>query len=78
MTTRKVADPATQKVSDLTVAEFRDLIREVVLDCIAESYEDFHPDLEYKEEFLEEMEKRLLSEEPTIPAEEVYRRLGLD
>ena len=78
MTTPKTAENAEQKVSDLTVSQLRELIREVVLDCIAESYEDFHRDLEYSEEFLEEMEQRLSSEEPTIPAAEVYRRLGLD
>ena len=78
MTTPNTAETAEQKVSDLTVSQLRELIREVVLDCIAESYEDFHRDLEYSEEFLEEMEKRLSSEEPAIPAAEVYRRLGLD
>ena len=33
--------------------------------------------LELKEEFVQEIERRLASNEPTIPAEEVYRRLGL-
>ena len=39
------AETAEQKVSDLTVSQLRELIREVVLDCIDESYEDFHRDL---------------------------------
>jgi len=78
MTTPKTAETTEQKVSDLTVSQLRQLIREVVLDCIAESYEDFHRDLEYSEEFLEEMEQRLASEEPAAPAAEVYHRLGLD
>ncbi|MCE2464294.1 MAG: DNA methyltransferase [Dehalococcoidia bacterium] len=41
---------------------------------------DLDPDegLEFRREFVEEMEKRMSSDEPTIPAEEVYRRLGLE
>ena len=40
---------------------------------------DIDPDegLEFREEFVEEMLRRLASGEPTIPAAEVYRRLGL-
>ena len=34
--------------------------------------------LEFKKEFVEEMERRMSSDEPTIPAEEVYRELGLE
>ena len=43
-------------------------------------WSDTDPDegLEFRKEFVEEMQRRLSSEETAIPAEEVYRRLGLD
>ena len=58
MTTPKAAEQAEateQKVSDLTVSQLRELIREVVLDCIGESYEDFHRDLEINPDFAAEL-----------------------
>ncbi len=81
MTTRKAADPTAQKVADLTVAEFRGLIREVVIECLGEMYEDFHPDAELTAEFAGKLQASIdarTAGEPTIPAEEVYRRLRLD
>lgn len=67
---------ATQTVADLTIAEFRALVREIVVEVVQELID---PDegLEPRPEFVEEMERRLALDEPTIPAEEVYRRLGL-
>ena len=43
-------------------------------------WSDTDPDegLEFRKEFVEEIQRRLSSEETAIPAEEVYRRLGLD
>ena len=38
MTTRKAGDSTAQKVADLTVAEFRELIYEVVVECFGEMY----------------------------------------
>ena len=66
-----------QTVADLTIAEFRALVREIVAEVVEELID---PDegLEVRPEFIEEMERRLASDEPTIPAEEVYRQLGLD
>ena len=78
--TQKVSDPAMQKVSDLTVSEFRELVREVVTECLGEMYEDFHPDLELSDEFAEKLQASIdavAAGEPTIPWEEVKRRLGL-
>jgi predicted helicase len=50
-----------------------------IVDYELDVWTNIDPDegLEFKEEFLQEMERRLASNEPTIPAEEVYRRLGL-
>ena len=81
MAAQKDVESTEQKVSDLTVSQLRELIREVVLDCIEESYEDFHRDLELSPQFAAELQASIdarATGEPTIPAEEVYRRLGLD
>ncbi len=69
---------ATKTVADLTVAELRQLIRETVAEVVEELLDDAEDGLEMKPEFVAEMERRLASDEPTIPAEEVYRRMGLD
>ncbi len=81
MTTSKAAEATEQaeaterKVSDLTVSELRELIREVVLDCIGESYEDFHRDLEINPQFAAELlESAREAKEagmPTIPDEQM-------
>ena len=74
--TSEQADVAEQKVSDLTVSQLRELIREVVLDCIAESYEDFHLDLRINPQFAAELQASIdarAAGEPTIPWEEVAK-----
>ena len=38
MTTQEVGDSTAQRVADLTVAEFRELIYEVVVECFGEMY----------------------------------------
>ena len=67
-----------KKVADLTVAELRALIRETMLEVISELIEDPDEGLELREEFVEEMERRLQSDAPTVPLAEAYARLGLD
>ena len=71
------AAPTPQTVADLTIAEFRALVREIVVEVVEELID---PDegLEPRPEFIEEMKELMASDEPTIPAEEVYRQLGLD
>ncbi len=66
-----------QTVADLTIAEFRAMVREIVAEVVEEMID---PDagLEPRPEFIEEMRELMASDEPTIPAEEVYRQLGLD
>lgn len=75
MTTPKVAEAAEQKVSDLTVSQLREMIREVVLECIGESYEDFHRDLQFNPQFAAELlESAREAKEagmPTIPDEQM-------
>ncbi len=67
-----------QTVAELTIDEFRALIRETVAEVVAELLDDPDEGLEFSDEFVAEMERRVASEKHTIPAEEVYRRLGLD
>ena len=69
-----------QKVVDLTVKELRNLIREVVIETLHDFVGDPDEGLELREDVIEELEasiKAVEAGEPTIPAEEVYRRLGL-
>ena len=80
MTTPKVAEAAEQKVSDLTVSQLRELIREVVLDCIGERYEDFHRDLEFNPQFAAELQASIdevAAGAEAFSAEEVAEELGL-
>lgn len=74
------AGAAEQKVSGLTVSQLRELIREVVLDCIAESYEDFHRDLRLNPQFAAELQASIdevAADGKTYSAEEVAKDLGL-
>lgn len=83
MTTPKAAEQAKateQKVSDLTVSQLRELIREVVLDRIAESYEDFHLDLRINPQFAAELQASIDEVAvggKTYSAEEIAEELGL-
>ena len=63
-----------ERITDLTVVEFRQLIRETVAEAMAELLADPDEGLELRGEFVAEMERRLASDESTLPAEEVYRR----
>ena len=74
------AEAAEPKVSDLTVSQLRELIREVVLDCIGESYEDFHLDLRINPQFAAELQASIdevAAGGETYSAEEVAKELGL-
>ena len=79
-----IADEATRsaklarKVSELEVGELEWWIYYIVDEVGEELIGDPDEGLEFTEEFVMEMERRLASDEPMIPAEEVYRRLGLD
>ena len=68
---------STEKtVADLTVAELREMIRAAVVEALAELIEDPDEGLELREEFVEELKRRMRSDKPAVPLEEVYRRLG--
>lgn len=67
-------------VADLTVEEFRELVREVVLQTLAELLRDPDQGLALREEFVAELQRSLEeveAGEETIPAEEIATKLGL-
>ena len=68
---------AAQTVAELTIDEFRALIRETVTDVLAELLDDPDEGLEFREEFVAEMERRLESDRTTVPLSVVAQRLGL-
>ena len=68
---------AAQTVGELTIDEFRALIRETVTDVLAELLNDPDEGLEFREEFVAEMERRLASDRTTTPLSVVTKRLGL-
>ena len=71
----------TPKVADLSVNEFRKLIREEVKQTISEMFTDPDNGLELRDEFKRELERSLNGVEAggkTRPVEEVAANLGLD
>ena len=73
-----LAAELAQKVGDLTVSSFRFCIHQIVGEVGEDLIGDPDDGLEFTEEFAASLERRLASDEPMIPAEEMYRRLGLD
>jgi hypothetical protein len=67
-------------VTDLTVDEFKKLIREVVIQTFLEMFGDPDEGLELNDEFKLELQRALAADEAgskTIPAHEVAAKLGL-
>jgi hypothetical protein len=67
------------KVADLTVDDFRKLIRETVIQTLFEMVGDPDEGLELRDEFKLELQRALATDEAseTIPAQDVAARLGL-
>lgn len=71
---------ARSTVADLTVDEFKNLIREVVTQTLAEMFGDPDEGLELRDDFTTALQASLASVEAggrTIPAKEVAAKLGL-
>lgn len=70
---------ARTTISDLSVDEFKKLIREVVIQTFSEMFGDPDEGLELKDEFKLELQRALATDETgkTIPAHDVATRLGL-
>lgn len=66
-------------IADLTVEEFRQLIREVVIQTLSEMFGDPDEGLELSDEFKLELQRALAMDETgkTSPAPDVAARLGL-
>ncbi len=72
-----MADP---KVADLTVQEFKALVREIVIQTLLEMLGDPDEGLELRDEFAAALQRSLATVEAggkTIPVQEVATKLGL-
>ena len=71
---------AQTRVGDLTIDEFKDLVRETVAETLAEMLSDPDEGLELREDFRAALERSIASVEAgdkTVPADEVATKLGL-
>lgn len=71
---------ADSKVTELTVQEFKELVREVVIQTLLEMLGDPDEGLELRDDFAEELQRSLATVEAggkTIPVQEVAARLGM-
>jgi len=72
---------AHSKIADLTVDEFRELVREVVIQTLSEILGDPDEGLELRDDFAKELRRSFAAVEAggkTVPVEEeVAERLGL-
>jgi hypothetical protein len=69
------------RVADLTVSEFREMVRAIVLQTMLELLGDPDAGLELREEFAESLRRSIAAVQAggeTIPAEAVAERLGLE
>lgn len=70
-----------QRVADLSITEFRELLRAIVLQTMLELLGDPDAGLELREEFVETLRQSIASVEAggeLTPAEKVAARLGLE
>jgi hypothetical protein len=68
------------KVGDLTIEEFRELVREVVIQTLSEMFGDSDKGLELRDDFAEELRRSLAAVEAgseTVPVQKVAESLGL-
>ncbi len=68
------------KVADLTIDEFRELVREIVIQTLFEMLGDPDQGLELREDLTEELRRSLGAVQAggkTVPVKEVAQRLGL-
>ncbi|RKU11957.1 hypothetical protein C6502_06905 [Candidatus Poribacteria bacterium] len=68
------------KVADLTIDEFRDLVRAVVIQTLSEMLDDPDEGLELRDDFAEELSGSLATvatDSKTTSAQKVAEKLGL-
>ena len=71
---------ARSKVADLTIDEFMELIREVLIQTLSEMLSDPDEGLELRDDFGEKLRRSLATVEAggkTVPLQEIAERLGL-
>ncbi len=71
---------APSRVADLTTEEFRELVRETLIQTLLEILGDPDDGLELREEFVEELQRSLATVESggeTVPVQEVAAKLGM-
>lgn len=71
---------ASSTVADMTVDQFKALIKEVVIETLSEVLADPDEGLELREDFKVKIQQSLASEkagEKIVPVEEVAAKLGL-
>lgn len=64
-----------KKVAELTVDEFREIVREVVCEVLAEQQDD---DGELRPEFVAELSSRMSPSNRGVPLEDVLRELDIE
>ena len=77
-TTRNTMTPS--KVADLTIDEFRDLVRAVVIQTLSEMLDDPDEGLELRDDFAEELQDSLNTVKTggkTASVQQVAEKLGL-
>ena len=68
------------KVADLTIDEFRDLVRAIVIQTLSEILDDPDEGLELRDDFAEELQGSLAAVDTggkTVSAQKVAEKLGL-
>lgn len=65
-------------ISDLTVDEFRNLIREVVTETLLDLFDDPDEGLELQEEVADRLRQSITATLETHPAQDVAEKLGLE
>ena len=67
-------------LSGMTMAEFKQLVKDIVQESLRELADDYDPDagLEFRPEVAAYLEGFLRERPPTRPGEEVFKDLGLD
>lgn len=64
------------KVADLTLDELEQVIKRIISDTLAELADE--TDLEFRDDFVAEINERVANPVPLVSAEEARRILGID
>ena len=65
-------------ISDLTVDEFRNLIREVVTETLLDLFDDPDEGLELREEIADRLRQSITATQKRRPVQDIAAKLGLE